>query len=346
MKNIRGFWSKKNCKEKALTCNSRNEFRLNFPSAYTACLRNNWLYDVCEHLNGYKSKGYWNKENCQEIALKYKTRLDFHKNDSWVYRIAVKNDWLDDICSHMKVIGNLIKRCIYVYEFADNSAYIGLTFNIDDRNEKHIKKGTVYNHIQITPTYILKQLTDYIDVDEAKRLEDKYVKEYKKNGWTILNIIKTGGIGGNKFWTKEKCKKIASKYKTRSEFNKTPASIAARRYGWLEEINNSLEQTQKSIGYWTKEKCQEEALKYKTRIDFFNGSSGVFNKCVKKKWLNDICSHMENKTGKKPIGFYTKEKCQEEALKYTNRREFKQKSSNYYSAAVRFNWLNDITYHL
>lgn len=347
MKKKRNFWTKDKCKEKALICNSRNQFRVNYPSAYIACLRNNWLNDVCEHLKGYKKHGYWTKEHCQEEALKYSTKTEFKKNNKWAYRISLTNDWVNDICSHMKIIGNLYNRCIYVYEFSDNNAYIGLTYNIDNRNLIHLKKGPIYKHLQKTSsTYILRQLTDYIDVNEAKKLENKYLKEYKKNGWILLNKIKAGGIGGYKFWSKEKCLKIAMKYKTYTKFNKTPAYYAARRYGWIDEINFKLERKIKPIGFWTKERCKEEALKYKTRIDFFNGNSGVFNKCVKKKWLNDICSHMNKKEGKKPIGFYTKEKCQKKALKYKTKMEFKKNDSNYYSASVRFKWLNEICYHM
>ena len=64
-----------------------------------------------------------------KIALKKqknKTRSEYRDN-SYSYRIALKNEWLDDICSHMKVIGNLHKRCIYVFEFSDKSVYVGLT---------------------------------------------------------------------------------------------------------------------------------------------------------------------------------------------------------------------------
>jgi hypothetical protein len=134
--------------------------------------------------------------------------------------------------------------------------------------------------------------------------------------------------------------------KTSIKFNKTPAYYAARRYGWIDEIITKLIQNNKPKGYWTKEKCQEEALKYQTRIEFFKNNSGVFNKCVKKNWLNDVCSHMKNKTGKKPIGFYTKENCHEKALKYKTKMEFKEIDSNYYSASIRFGWLNDICLHM
>ena len=345
MRKSRGYWTKEHCQEEALKYKTRNEFKNN-SSAYEISLRNNWLNDVCSHLRGYKSKGYWTKEHCQEESLKYNTRLDFQLGSRWPYRIALKNDWMNDICSHMKVIGNIFNRCIYVYEFSNNHAYIGLTFNVDNRNKRHLEKGTVYKHIKINPVFELKQLTKYINIEEAKKLENKFVKEYKKNGWTILNKIKTGGIGGKKFWTKEKCEKVASKYKTTAEFNKTSAAISARRYGWLEKINNNLELSQKHSGYWTKEKCQEESLKYNTRIDFFKNSSGVYSTCVRKKWLDDVCTHMKEKKEKKNIEYYTKENCSEKSIKYNSKVEFKNNDVNYYYASIKNKWLDEICSHM
>ena len=53
----------------------------------------------------------------------------------------------------------------------------------------------IYKHIEETNLEPkLTKLTEYIDVNTAIELEDKYVEQYKKNGFVILNSIKTGGI--------------------------------------------------------------------------------------------------------------------------------------------------------
>ncbi len=342
-----GYWSKEKCREESLKYKNRNDFRINNRSAYAACLRHNWLNDVCIHMSGviYKSHGYWNKENCKEESLKYETRLEFQVGSRWAYRTALKNDWMDDICSHMKSFGNRIKRCIYVYEFSDNYAYIGLTYNIEKRNSLHQRSGSVYNYLKMNPSYELKILTNFVNIEEAKKLENKYVKEYKKNGWKILNKIKTGGIGGSKFWTKEKCQNIASECKTINEFYKTKAYKPSKKYGWFDEITKNLAYTTKPPGYWTKEKCREEALKFSRRRDFSKNFPVAYNICIRNKWLDDICSHT-NEMGKKPNGYWTKEICQEEALKYNNRSDFRKLSLNHYSASVRNKWINDICHHM
>jgi hypothetical protein len=46
--------------------------------------------------------GYWTKERCHEEALKFKYKIDFRNNSASAYVISRKNDWLDEICNHMK----------------------------------------------------------------------------------------------------------------------------------------------------------------------------------------------------------------------------------------------------
>src|ERR1700744_6472373 len=43
----------------------------------------------------------WTPEKLQEEALKYKTRMEFHKNTKWGYEQAKKMGIFERICSHM-----------------------------------------------------------------------------------------------------------------------------------------------------------------------------------------------------------------------------------------------------
>jgi len=352
IKKPRGYYTKEKCHEESLKYNSKNEFGNNCRSAYTACLRNNWFDDVCSHMSGrtYKPHGYWTKERCHEEALKYSSRKEFGKCSSQAYRISLENNWMDDICSHMKIIGNLKKRCIYVYEFSDNCAYIGLTYNFDVRHKEHLdcERSIVSKHIIDTnSSYNLIQLTKYIDVDKAKILEGKYVEKYKKSGWIILNKVKTGGVGGGYLkWTKEKCHEEALKYLSKIDYKNHSISYRkVKENGWLDDIwIHMKDDLNKNRGYWTKEKCHEEALKYSKRNDFFKNSPGVYSKCIRNKWLDDVCSHMSSKKYK-PHGYWTKEKCRIEALKYKTKKDFR-KLSVAYSICVQNKWIVELCFHM
>jgi predicted GIY-YIG superfamily endonuclease len=186
-------------------------------------------------------------------------------------------------------------RCVYVYEFSDNSAYIGLTYNLEKRNIS--RKTQIYDGVtkHISETDLipeLKQLSDYIPTNEASLLENKYIKIYRDNGWKILNKTKGGELGsGERTWTKELCQKEAFKFNSRSEFyyknNKVYA--AAQRYGWLNEICQHMNL---KIHHWTVNECKKEALKYDYRYDFAKNNKAAYTWAIRHNTLNEVCSHM------------------------------------------------------
>jgi len=247
----------------------------------------------------WSNEEYWSKEKCHEESLKFENRKDFHLKRRATFDISMKNGWLDDICSHMKPINNKF-RCIYAYEFDDNYVYVGLTGDIKDRNNRHFynKNSSVYKHhdkTKIKPK--LKQLTDYIDVQDAKIKESEYLEKYKKDGWNILNQTKTGSIGSNIVkWTKIECEKVAKKCKNKTEFYKKYSGAAgtALKMGWLDEVCSHMEEIYVKRGQWNNyENCLEEAKKQKTKTNFRINSSGAFKSCVKNEWKEKIWEEMK-----------------------------------------------------
>jgi len=180
IKKPNNYWSKEKCYIESLKYNTIKEFSENNNSVYQICCKNKWL-DVCSHLTKtLKSKGYWTEEKCQEEALKYNTKTEFAKNSSTAYNKSLEMNYLDKFCSHMIKLGDRKNRCIYAYEFNDNHVYIGLTYNIEKRNKKHTSEenSTVYKYInQSRSEYVLVKLTDYIDIDNAIKLEGEYVEK-------------------------------------------------------------------------------------------------------------------------------------------------------------------------
>jgi len=49
---------------------------------------------------------------------------------------------------------------------------------------------------------------------------------------------------------------------------------------------------------------------------------------------------------RKKKGYWTKETCQEESLKYENRTDFRKKSRGAYNKTYENKWLNDICSHM
>ena len=247
----------------------------------------------------------YSKEVCYKAALKCQYRSEFAKKFKGEYFAALRNGWLDEICSHMIVVGNHYKRCIYAYEFPNvngkNYVYVGLTDHIPQRDLVHGRKGAVYSfckkHNLERPMPI--QLTEYIDKEEAKEQEGIQLSQYVARGWLPLNRVKTGSLGGhleNDGFTFEECKAIGQKYNKRSEWKKNdyPTYYIASKRGW---INDILEQGERfgnaKQRYWTEERIAETALKFETRKEFQKNEPSAYARAWKMGILDKVCGHMK-----------------------------------------------------
>ena len=98
-------WSKKLCLIEALKYTTRWDFQKNSVNAYTASRSHGWLNSICSHMESAKKPPhYWTKENCILKAKKYKSRNEFRRKSSYVYKIVTKNGWTEEVCAHIPTI--------------------------------------------------------------------------------------------------------------------------------------------------------------------------------------------------------------------------------------------------
>ena len=198
-----------------------------------------------------KPKNYWTKERVFEESKNYQTRIDFKKGNNWVYSIARKNCWLDEMTWLEKKLEQYKAKIhsVYKYYFKENKAiYIGRTNDSKRREDEHRQKKdnlTKYankNNLPIPPIEIIE---DKLTLEESLIKEDFWKNYYKKKGYNILNIAKTGigsgsigRIGWGK-WYRKSVFEEARKYQTRNEFKKgcKSAYYVAIRKGWLDEMD-------------------------------------------------------------------------------------------------------------
>jgi hypothetical protein len=285
----------------------------------------------------------YTKDLCLKAALECKHRSEFARKHKGEYFAALRNGWLDDICSHMEVLGNRYKRCIYAYEFPniDNKkyVYVGLTDNIAYRDRIHGIKGSVFlfckKHEIPRPNPI--QLTQYLCKEEAMEKEGLILSKYIASGWLPINRVKTGGLGGhlsNNGFTFEECKARGQQFSTRSEWKKNdyPTYYIANKRGWMDKIIKQKERYGNSNQkFWTEEKIHEAALKYKYRKDFRRKDSVAYTLACQRGILDTICSHMvyiTTQTG------YTIEAIKQKIELYETLTDFIKKNPRMY------NWLN------
>jgi hypothetical protein len=96
--------------------------------------------------------------------------------------------------------------------------------------------------------------------------------------------------------------------------------------------------------YWTLEGLQAEALKYATRSEFQKGNGSAYNAAGRLNVRDVVCAHMSEP--KKPNGYWTQERLQAEALKYSSRQEFQQKNAAAYKAAGEQKFRDQICSHM
>ena len=278
------------------------EFRTKYPGAYSSAKNKNLLERICHHMpplrKNTKSCIPLTFENCKRIANDIESRSEFQKfeNGRW-YQYAKRNNILDEVCKHMLLKGNNTKRCIYAAEFNDNSAYIGLTYSTKTRWLDHLRdeESAVYIYIKekgVEPKW--RQLTDYMDYQEASKQEGVWKKKYAKEGWTILNRAKTGALGGTQGYTKEEVLDMAKKYSSLKELRLNAPGYyqSGYRSDYWEELKEICKPLQR-IKY-TEEELKEIVSNYTDITDFYKARHGAYEAIKRLGKIEEYCGHMSN----------------------------------------------------
>ena len=198
-----------------------------------------------------KLNNYWTKLKCIEMSKTCETRSEFNKKYKRAYHICLKNNW-SEAFEHMKIFGNLYKRCVYKMIFHrkdkidEKYIYIGLTFNYQLRINQHLKctNDQVYKYINKNDLIFEKSymFTDYIDVENAQKNEINEIKIHKnENKFIVINEKSGGTLGGNfTTYTYEKCKEYISYCKTPSEFREKykTAYRTCLKHKWYDILDN------------------------------------------------------------------------------------------------------------
>jgi len=110
-----------------------------------------------------------------------------------------------------------------------------------------------------------------------------------KSGCPLCNKRKTNG-----YWTLEKCKEEALKYRTKKEweFKSVSSYSSAKKYGWYYECCKHMIKINKSHNHWNLKNCIKDAKKYKIKNEWKKNSVSAYSIAHKNGWLKDCCKHM------------------------------------------------------
>jgi hypothetical protein len=92
-------WTYERLQQLASRFNSRSEFKMQYPGAYTQARKTGVLDEVCAHMR--RKQRSWDYESCEAEARKCSSRSQFKNSCPGAYTRARKEGWLDSICVHM-----------------------------------------------------------------------------------------------------------------------------------------------------------------------------------------------------------------------------------------------------
>lgn len=282
---------------------------------------------------------HWTKERCRQEAAKFPTRSAFKRGRQIAYVAARLRGWLDDICGHMHYVGHLNSRV--VYEIADPErriVYVGLTCNLERRMRDHMRVGHLDVRALLAGPHTLT-VSEPLSADEAADREARTIKRRQEAGWTILNRVKGGSLGGKPVWARETVLAEAKRYARRKDFKRgsVGAYEFANAHGILDEACAHMQLIKRRNGYWTKARTAVEAAKYRSRASFQTGHPTAYKAAFRGGWLDEVCAHM------RPLRTrWTRERVLAEASKHRSTYAFEKAAGGAYNAARREGWMAEV----
>lgn len=178
-----------------------------------------------------------------ESARQYQHKSKWKKAARNLYSIALLRPAVFKLATaHMTSMSHPYAGCysIYAYEFQDGTAYIGLTFQLDKRRERHAIKGPVFEHQRVCPNFAFQILEDGLPAPTAAAERERvWIAKYRANGWVLLNTSGGGSVGTVIVtpWTKDAVLDDAMRFAYRTDWieNSQGAYKAAKENGWFEE---------------------------------------------------------------------------------------------------------------
>lgn len=297
---------------------SYSKFKHEEPELYDWCCRHKIIRDFT-WLKRDKHLRYTDRE-LFDIARQYSNFSDFRQKEEKAYTTICKRHkkWIISFLKrNTDVIDGVIKDNVYVYEFADSKvAYIGRTVDLVSRHNAHSTKlsSPVYRYATSIGVDVPKPkiLTDRITIKDGGEIECQMIALYKKNGWTLLNSVPGGGMGGigSGKLNNTKIVAICSQFKWWSDliavypqvYNKIRKRNIKANFPWLKykKLPN---------GVWskmTKTNAYEYAKQFDRRNDFAEEYPVLAKFCRKNGWMKEWFPDEESVVPKR-VCQYTKD---------------------------------------
>lgn len=152
-----------------------------------------------------------------------------------------------------------------------------------------------------------------------------------------------------KRWNRDEVRKVLPKVKTITELSVKFSGA----YRWAKthdpEFFDELRQHfNTNYSFVSDEELRAVCEKYTTVEELYTNENQAYQALVRRKLLDTYGAHLIRKqpvrveaTSRKPLGYWTKERCAEIATKYKNRSEMQKNDQTAYQKSYRNGWLDE-----
>jgi len=293
---------------------------------------------------------FWTKEKVTLTAKKYSTLSQFKHNSKNAYKIAVSNNWLEDISKHMKpdkkkwdkiTIINLAKNFSSIRDFRqkEGSAYVTA------KNNGWLKEVTEHMkplHISWTDEMIILEARKYktrrefevnsesaCQIARLRKIMDVACSHMDRVGNYLKRLVYSYEFPDNSVY-------IGLTYNKNTRHNDHTSKTKSPVYKKIKQLNFEPKMIIISDSYIDSEEAR--ILEEQTVFSYREKGWEILNK-VKAGGLGGTKTKGEKL-------FLDKDSCHKEALKYSTQKEFREGSPYAYSRAYDLQCLKEIVGHM
>lgn len=305
-----------------------------------------------------KKRFKWNYDACYEVAKGCNKIVDFKEKNQVAYIVARKEGWIKDYTwfvstkelRHMprpnrkkwtfEKCFELAKTCATLAEFehkyhacaciSRKYGWINFFDWLKRATERFNPNGdNVYAYVfnNEHTVYVGRTIhTDRRDLDHRKSSVSPVFRFAEHNNINIPQMtILESGLTINEGLRKEDYYRKKYESDGWNVLNVGKTGVGSGSIGTLS-------------GKWTKKSCREESKKYSTLKEFREQNESAYSVATRNGWAKE---YTWLKRLKRENGYWTKERCMEEAKKYKNKNHFEKGCPAAYSKAYLMGWLKD-----
>ena len=146
------------------------------------------------------------------------------------------------------------------------------------------------------------------------------------------------------YWTYERCKEEALKYKKRAHMQKAEggAYSSMQKHGWIDELTSHMKKPTNQKINWNYDDCKKTIAQYNSLMEFRTKEKSMYIGILKNNW-KELLSDLDYVF--RENGYWTYDRCKEEALKYKTKKDFRE-NSHAYDVIKKNKWWSELCSHI